>query len=76
MKLRLNRDSSISALGRTKTVDSSDVDLCDAATTNETIFPDSAYDLAKRCLDLDPTSRITAAEALKHPFLSADNFIE
>lgn len=33
-------------------------------------FPDSAYDLLKRLLELDPKKRITAAEALQHPFLS------
>ncbi|XP_065916920.1 cell division cycle 7-related protein kinase-like isoform X2 [Dysidea avara] len=31
--------------------------------------PDSAYDLLKRCLDLNPATRITATEALCHPFL-------
>ena len=29
---------------------------------------DSAYDLLERCLDLNPHTRITAAEALEHPF--------
>ncbi len=28
----------------------------------------SAYDLLERCLDLNPATRITASEALKHPF--------
>ncbi|XP_071488728.1 cell division cycle 7-related protein kinase-like [Diadema antillarum] len=32
-------------------------------------FPDSAYHLLSRLLELDPRRRITAAEALKHPFL-------
>lgn len=32
-------------------------------------FPDSAFHLLKRLLDLDPTTRITAAEALEHPFI-------
>lgn len=31
-------------------------------------FPDSAYDLLKRLLDLDMDKRCTAAEALKHSF--------
>lgn len=34
------------------------------------LFPDSAYDLLNRLLDLDPDTRITAEEALKHPFFS------
>ncbi|XP_065195512.1 uncharacterized protein LOC135826836 [Sycon ciliatum] len=31
--------------------------------------PDSAYDLLRRCLDLNPLTRITASQALSHPFL-------
>ena len=31
--------------------------------------PDEAYDLLKRCLDLNPLTRITANDALGHPFL-------
>lgn len=34
------------------------------------LFPDSAYHLLSRLLDLDPSTRITAAEALEHPFLT------
>ena len=30
--------------------------------------PSSAYDLLKRCLDLNPNTRITASQALDHPF--------
>lgn len=30
--------------------------------------PSSAYDLLQRCLDLNPNTRITAREALEHPF--------
>lgn len=37
--------------------------------TNWIAAPDSAYDLLKRCLDLNPATRITATEALCHPFL-------
>ena len=32
--------------------------------------PDSAYDLCKRLMDLNPKTRITAREALLHPFLA------
>lgn len=31
-------------------------------------FPDTAYDLLKRLLDLDCDKRISAADALQHPF--------
>ena len=31
-------------------------------------FPDSAYDLLKQLLEMDCDKRITAQEALKHPF--------
>ena len=33
------------------------------------VFPDSAFDLLARCLDVDPTRRISAKDALLHPFL-------
>lgn len=32
-------------------------------------IPDSAFNLLYRCLDLTPTTRITAEEALQHPFI-------
>ena len=32
-------------------------------------FPSSAYDLLTQCLKINPYHRITAAEALEHPFL-------
>lgn len=32
--------------------------------------PDSAYDLLHRCLELSPSKRITAQDALEHPFLA------
>lgn len=31
--------------------------------------PDEAYDFLERCLDLSPVTRITAPQALEHPFL-------
>ncbi|XP_073954599.1 cdc7 kinase [Choristoneura fumiferana] len=34
-------------------------------------FPDSAFALAYRLLEPEPQARITAAEALKHPFLAS-----
>ncbi|XP_068151727.1 cell division cycle 7-related protein kinase isoform X2 [Drosophila tropicalis] len=34
------------------------------------MFPLQAYDLLTRLLEVDPTKRITADEALKHPFFS------
>lgn len=34
-----------------------------------TTAPDEAYDLLKRCLDLNPLTRITASDALHHVFL-------
>jgi len=33
------------------------------------IYPDSAYDLMAKLLTIDPRNRISAAEALEHPFL-------
>lgn len=33
------------------------------------IYPDSAYDLMSKLLTIDPRNRISAAEALDHPFL-------
>jgi|SRR6218665_562084 len=36
------------------------------------IVPDSAYDLLERLLDLNPFTRITADEALKHKFFGED----
>ena len=34
-------------------------------------FPQEAYDLLERCLEVDPSKRISAKEALCHPFLQA-----
>ena len=34
----------------------------------------SAYNLLEKCLDLNPFTRITASQALQHPFLSNCNF--
>ena len=33
-------------------------------------LPESAYDLLYRCLELNPLKRVTAEEALEHPFLA------
>ncbi|XP_046398783.1 cell division cycle 7-related protein kinase-like [Ischnura elegans] len=38
-------------------------------TTPREPLPNDAYDLVSRLLDLDPNSRITAEEALQHPFV-------
>ena len=38
------------------------------------IFPDSVYDLLERCLEVVPNKRITAEEALNHPFFK-DNVV-
>jgi cell division control protein 7 len=34
-------------------------------------FPDEAYDLLYQLLDLNPDTRITAEQALQHPFIQA-----
>uniref|UniRef100_A0A0A9YHR4 non-specific serine/threonine protein kinase n=1 Tax=Lygus hesperus TaxID=30085 RepID=A0A0A9YHR4_LYGHE len=39
--------------------------------SNEAIFPPEAYDLLRRLLDLDPSTRISAEEALQHPFITS-----
>eukprot|EP01118_Nematostelium_gracile_P018239 TRINITY_DN804_c0_g1_i1.p1 TRINITY_DN804_c0_g1~~TRINITY_DN804_c0_g1_i1.p1 ORF type:complete len:475 (+),score=75.85 TRINITY_DN804_c0_g1_i1:103-1527(+) len=44
-------------------------DLCSKLTSRKEKMPDSVYDLLNRCLDLNPHTRITAKEALLHPFL-------
>jgi len=35
---------------------------------NISIWPEEAFHLLRRCLELDPTKRISAKEALQHPF--------
>lgn len=37
--------------------------------SREEEFPDSAYDLLRQMMDVDADTRITAAQALQHPFL-------
>lgn len=53
----------------TKSHDSKEA--CDLASLWEKI-PDSAYDLLYKCLELNPSERITAQQALQHPFLAGD----
>jgi cell division control protein 7 len=36
---------------------------------SEAEYPSSAYHLLERLLDLNPETRITASEALEHPFV-------
>ena len=46
---------------------------CDCGSCSEYV-PRSAYDLLEKCLDLNPETRITANEALNHPFFqNAEN---
>ena len=33
-------------------------------------LPESAYDLLYKCLEINPVKRVTAQEALQHPFLA------
>lgn len=47
--------------------------ICDCGSCPEYV-PKSAYDLLERCLDLNPATRITASEALNHPFLCDNKF--
>jgi serine/threonine protein kinase len=38
---------------------------------NKLEISDSVYDLLDRCLDVNPNTRITALEALEHPFFKS-----
>jgi cell division control protein 7 len=44
-------------------------DVCNKLSSRSYSMPDSAFHLLERCLDLNPMTRITASEALRHPFL-------
>ena len=44
---------------------------CDCGSCPEFV-PVSAYHLLERCLDLNPSTRITAGDALAHPFFQED----
>ena len=68
-------------LGKSLSIDTIDRPACDLRTVCEILreqsegdplvnVPDSAYDLLDRLLDPYPLKRITAEEALRHPFLS------
>ncbi|ORX99048.1 kinase-like protein [Basidiobolus meristosporus CBS 931.73] len=39
-------------------------------------IPVEAFDLLKRCMSLDPQERITASEALRHPFLVENDVVD
>ena len=45
---------------------------CSDPTSWDTV-PDSVFHLLHRCLDLNPETRITAEQALLHPFIAADD---
>jgi len=47
--------------------------VCTRLSSRQYLMPDSAFHLLERCLDINPMTRITATEALKHPFLLNDN---
>lgn len=83
--IRLRNRSSYSGSGTAKTVDEKLLKICDNCQqksieclcansglntdfTND-IFPESAYDLMSKLLTIDPRNRISAADALDHPFL-------
>lgn len=44
------------------------MEICNKLTSRTEKIPYNAFDLLERCLDLNPSTRITAKEALKHPF--------
>jgi len=43
-------------------------DICNKLTSRTERMPESVFNLLEHCLDLNPATRITAKEALKHPF--------
>lgn len=59
--LRHGRDSTLCLCGRQMARERQECWVC---------LSDTAYDLLRLCLDLNPLTRITADQALSHPFLS------
>eukprot|EP00474_Spongospora_subterranea_P002113 CRZ02571.1 hypothetical protein [Spongospora subterranea] len=45
-------------------------ELCTKLSGNPDLFPDELYDLLERCLEPKPDIRISAKQALSHPFLA------
>jgi len=45
-------------------------ELCNRLSTREYQMPESAFDLLRKCLELSASSRITAEQALQHPFFT------
>lgn len=59
---------------------SPNIQLChiqsETKTTSGQEIPDAAYHLLYKCLDMNPFTRITAHQALSHPFITGTNLYE